>query len=74
MRRWSLQFILPALVLYFFRVGMFANMVHIAEFIKAVRLIAGVDTLRPERLLIIPRLPGDVNSIKVEDYPVAIKY
>lgn len=47
------------------------NLVHLAETLKVVRLMAGVDDLTPGELKLMPRVPVDWTGITVEKYPLA---
>ncbi len=58
---------------FWFRNGDLGNAVHQAEILKAIRLLIGIDDLRPERgLRFIPRLPEGWESLSVTRYPVVL--
>jgi hypothetical protein len=54
-----------------YRGGMGGNLVHLAETLKVVRLIAGVDDLTPGTLRLLPRLPVGWTGIEIKDYPIS---
>jgi hypothetical protein len=54
-----------------YRAGMGGNLVHLAETLKVVRLMAGVDDLSPGELKLMPRVPADWSGITVEGYSLA---
>ncbi len=58
---------------FWFRDGDLGNAVHQAEIVKSIRLLIGIDDLRPERgLRILPRLPDGWESLGVERWRVAL--
>ena len=54
-----------------YRCGTGGNLVHLAETLKVVRLLAGVDDLTPGVLKLMPRLPDSFTGIDVKKYPVS---
>lgn len=58
---------------FWFRNGDLGNGVQQAEIVKCLRLLVGVDDLRPERgIRLVPRLPEGWTSLEVTGHPVAL--
>ena len=55
---------------FWYRIGDLGNGVQEAEIIKALRIVIGVDDVRPNRLQFFPRMPYGWSEIAVNDYPV----
>ena len=55
---------------YWYRVGMFANQVQIAEILKVFAVMLGIDDAHPDVLKVLPRLPATWSGAEVRDYPV----
>jgi len=53
-----------------YRSGMGGNLIHLAETLKIVRLMAGIDCFRPGLIRVLPRLPNGISGISVSDYPL----
>ncbi len=57
---------------YWYRTGDLGNAVQEAEVLKTLALVAGVDDLSGQRLVLMPRLPPTWSGISVADYPVTV--
>jgi hypothetical protein len=57
---------------YWYRTGDLGNAMQEAEVLKTLALIAGVDDLNGQQLVIVPRLPNQWTTISVADYPVTV--
>jgi len=56
---------------YWYRLGMFANQVQIAEILKVFAVMLGIDDAEGEVLKILPRIPAAWSQAEVRDYPAA---
>lgn len=54
-----------------YRLGMGANTIHVAETLKVIRLMVGVDDLTAGRLKFLPRLPSGWSGCSVSKMPFA---
>lgn len=52
------------------RWGDLGNLYQLGETVYTIQLILGIDDIRPEQLVLMPRMPLDWNSIEVSKWPV----
>ena len=56
-----------------FRMADIGNGVQEAEIVKSMRVLIGVDDLKPERLRLLPRMPYGWTAISIEQYPALVR-
>lgn len=49
------------------------NLVQSAEIIKAMDMVAGVETVAPGKIRLMPRIPWTWDEIRIKDFPVEAK-
>jgi len=53
------------------KLGMSGNLIHIAETLKVVRLMVGIDDLSQGKIKVMPRIPARWKGISVSEYPIS---